>query len=163
MAIITAYHVITALRDAMRADSWLGDPETVPTIICSHSGTFDTENLPKPCIVLAPENERNPYPPVTRNAQKLVRVILHAYTQFYGMELGMIGDTYTTGLMPLLDHLEAFADDNLLGAYLGAFTGWVARAHALEKIYPDPYNQNYPDLNEGRVVVEYLTINPALV
>lgn len=161
--IITAAHIIPAMRTALRADTYFSSLSTVPTIVCGHSGTFDEENLPKPAVVLAPESERNPYPPVTRNAQKLVRVTVHAYTQFFGAEIGMLGDSHALGVMELVDALETFFDDNTLAAYLSEYAGWIARAHVLDKIYPDPLNMNYVDLNEARLTVEYLTINPALV
>jgi len=162
MTILTATELISAMRSAMQADAWLGLASNLPTIVVGHSGTFDADTLPKPSVVLAPAEETNPYPPVSRNAQKLIRITAHAYTMHFGAELGMIGDAYTVGVMPLIDRLESFFDDNLLAAYLGTYAGHVKRAHVLSKSYPDVLSLIYEGLNEARLTIEYLTINSYL-
>jgi len=158
---ITATDILPAMRDAIREHPTLAlTSAVVPTIVIGHSGTFDFDTLPRPAIVLAPLSERNPHPPVTRNAEKIITVIVYAYTDFFGSEFGMLGDTHTLGVMPLIDTLETILDDNLL-------EGAVLRAHALSKDYPLPADMTYiaqdVGLNEARLTVEYLTINSALV
>lgn len=161
LVLVTATDIIPAMKLAMQADAWLGVKANVPTIVCGHSGTFDADTLPKPSVVFAPETERNPYPPVSRNAQKLIRITIHAYTMYFGTETGMVGDARSVGVMPLIDILELLFDDNLLSGHMGEREGWIVRAHALDKVYPGPLDMNY-GLNEARLTVEYLTVNPAL-
>ena len=163
MSIITAWELMPAMKAAIQADSWLGDIANVPTVKYGHSGVFDVETLPCPAIVLAPQDERNPYPPVSRNAQKLIRIMVHAYTEHYGEEVGLVGDDYTVGVMEIINKLEVLFDNERLSSYLASpYTNSVARSYALDKTYPDPTNTNYIGLNEARLMVEYLTINPAL-
>lgn len=154
---ITATHILPAMRDAIRAHF---DARAVPTIVIGHSGTFEFDALPRPAIVLAPLSEQNPRPPVTRNGEKLIPIVVYCYTDFFGREIGMMGDDYTLGVMPLVDALEALLDNNLLGAL-------VTRANVTGKDYPLPPDMNYVaadvGLNEARLTVEYLTIDAALV
>lgn len=155
----TATTILPAMRTAIRAATGL-DEQLVPTLVIGHSGTFDFGALPRPAIVLAPLREDNPYPPVSRNAQKKIAVNVHVYTDFFGLEVGMLGDAYALGVMPLIDTLETVLDDNLLD-------GCVIAAHVVGKEYPLPADMNYVaaeiGLNEARLMVIYQTIDPALV
>ena len=158
---ITATDILPAMRDAIRAHPTLAlSLSAVPTIVIGHSGTFAFDTLPRPAIVLAPLREDNPRLPVTRNGEKIIPVIVYAYTDFFGQEIGMLGDDYTLGVMPLIDTLELILDQNLLG-------GTVIRANATGKEYPLPADMNYVaqdiGLNEARLAIEYFTIDSSLL
>lgn len=150
----TATDILPDIRTALRADANFS-AAIVPTIVIGHSGTFDFNSLPRPAIVLAPLNERNPFPPVTRNGQKLIQIVAYVYTDFFGQEIGMLGDAYTVGVMPLADQLEAFLDDNLLA-------GLVVQANVSGKDYPLPADMTYDaidvGMNEVRVSIVYQTL-----
>lgn len=152
---VTGIALAQAMQAAALADSWLGQKTNVYTLTRGHSGTFDAEALRGKGVVIAPDTERNPFPPVSRNAQKIIRVTVYAYAKDFQTPAGLdaVGD--------LIDRCESFFDNNLLTGFLGDYEGWLRKAHALDKLYPPPQDLNY-FLNEARLTLEYLSLNPAL-
>jgi len=150
------------MKSVIQADDWFS--AKMKTVIIGPFGIFDVEHLLRPAIVLSSVEEQNPQRPVSRNAMKLITVELYGYTEYFGEEKGVIGDNYTVGVSQIANRLELLFDDNLLRDELpAAYQGWIARAHVTSKLSPDAVTTRYIGLNEKRVRVEYMTINPQYV
>jgi uncharacterized ubiquitin-like protein YukD len=154
--LITSADIIPEVKIALRTDRVLNGDTILgltqadcPTIVQGHSGTFEYEVLPLPAIVLAPLDEDNPRYPVTRNGEKIIQIMVHAYAENFASEEGL------TDVMTVINRAELLLDDNRLTDNL------VARSWTKTKSYPLPPDMNYVGLNEARLLVEFLTINAA--
>jgi hypothetical protein len=140
--------LLESVKSLMQADSTLNG--YLATMRIAEGGDLEPR-VKKPAAIISPGTVEGQDSSIgNKRLDRVFPVTIYVYNEFYGREVGMIGDSQSTGLIQIAEQIVSVLHLEKPSSPSGCYD-----ARWLRTEYPAFRERNYTDMNEARVYLEY--------